>query len=1491
MSERDLFIAALKLTEPAERAAWLDRECAGDAALRQRIDVLLQAFDKAGSLLEKPVVAIGLTTDEPITESPGTVIGPYKLLEQIGEGGFGVVFMAEQQQPIRRRVALKVLKPGMDTRQVVARFEVERQALALMDHPHIAKVLDGGETATGRPYFVMDLVKGLPITEYCDQNQLTPRQRLELFLPVCQAVQHAHQKGVIHRDLKPSNVVVSQDEGVPCAKVIDFGIAKSMGQQLTDKTLFTGFAQLIGTPLYMSPEQAAGGPDIDTRSDIYSLGVLLYELLTGTTPFDKERLRTMGYDEIRRVIREEEPPKPSTRISTLGQAAPTVCTNRKSDPKRLSQLMRGELDWIVMKALEKDRNRRYETASAFAADVQRYLHDEPVQACPPSAWYKFRKFARRNKRALAVAGLILFFMVLLCLGAGWYQQERAARGVALAARQRETERAVTAALTQAKTLVAEGDKQTDYPEHWQATARLALAALEKAEELLAAGVGTEELVERVRQVRMSVNAAVADSRLLVELDRIRLEEAAVNVKESRFDSARAAPLYAEVLRDYGVDPAAPQAAAARVSNSRLRDALLAALENWSRVTPDAAERQRVQKVCQAALTPDDFRTRWRAAALQGDTAALVKLSREAPVQRLPATTISNLAKNLTDVKEWVAAEQLLRAGLQRKPGDFWLNEELGLLLLKQPPQRAEQAVRYLTAALALRSDSPGVHLNLGNALHDTGDRVSAIHCYQSALDIDPKYVMAHINLGNVLYDKGDPVGAIRSYQSALQIDASNTQARFGLAIALHEKADLQQAVREYRAVLEIDPEYAEAHCNLGHALISQGHFQQAVEELRRGHELGARKPDWFYPSGEWLPIAERLTQLEPRLPGLLKGETRAADSAERLALALFAYCKQLYAAAARFYGEALVADPKLGENLAIGCRSAAAGAAARAGCGRGQDGAELSGNERARLRGQALNWLRADLEAWSKLLSAGGAKSAPAVQAQMRRWLRGTDFAGLRGLDTLAKLPDTERAHWQKLWADVDNLLKEAALANQPLETLDRKLRLAVRYDTQGNYNEAETLYQEVLRAAEQLGADLPLTLSCKECLAHLYYFQSKYALAETLYQDVLQRRTAKLGPAHFNTLITKSGLARVYTAQGKYDRAEPILQEVIKAQTANCGAHHLTTLSSKENLASLYKDLKKYDRAEILLQDVVQAKTAQLGADHPDTLIVKHNLAILYFDQGKDDRAEQLLQEVLQAHKTTLPPDHPGILSAKKSLGSVYLNQGKYDQAEPLMREVLQARTAKLGADHDATLNSKHGLARLYYAQGQYAKGEPLFLETIDGMQKTLGIGHPETQYYIHNLALCYQRMKRPNKAEQILRELVAYAKQHTGTDSPQYASHLAALGLPLLDQNRPAEAEKVLRESLAISEKKKSESWRTFNARSILGGALLAQKKYADAEPFLLQGYQGMKEREAKIRRMDRVALTETLERLVQLYDAWGKTDKADQWRNKLQTERRSK
>jgi eukaryotic-like serine/threonine-protein kinase len=435
--ERDVFDGAVALA-PGERAAYLDDACAGDLDVRRRMEALLAAHDQARGILEAAPPGLTVAADDPappFVEPVGSMLGPYKLLELIGEGGMGAVYMAEQQRPVRRVVALKLIKPGMDTRQAIARFEAERQALAMMEHPNIARVLDAGSTEAGRLYFVMELVKGVPITDYCDQNHVAPRQRLELFVQVCYAVQHAHQKGVIHRDLKPTNVLVTLHDGVPVPKIIDFGIAKATQGRLTDLTLLTNFSQMVGTPLYMSPEQAElSGLDVDTRSDVYSLGVLLYELLTGTTPFEKKRLREAAYDEMRRIIREEEPPMPSTRISTLGGMLTAISAHRHTAPKKLGPLMRGELDWIVMKSLEKDRARRYATANGLAADVARYLNDEPVVALPPTAVYRFRKLVLRNRIVFAAAGAIGVALVVgLGLSMWMFLKEKDARQRAVAA--------------------------------------------------------------------------------------------------------------------------------------------------------------------------------------------------------------------------------------------------------------------------------------------------------------------------------------------------------------------------------------------------------------------------------------------------------------------------------------------------------------------------------------------------------------------------------------------------------------------------------------------------------------------------------------------------------------------------------------------------------------------------------------------------------------------------------------------------------------------------------------------------------------------------------------------------------------------------------------------------------------------------------------------------------------------------------------------------
>jgi serine/threonine-protein kinase len=836
-----ILAAAVEIRSEAQRRHYVAQACAGDAELKRRVEELIENHFRAGSFLEPPANLVA-TVEESLRECPGTLIGPYKLLEQIGEGGFGTVFLAEQTRPVRRRVALKILKPGMHSREVIARFEAERQALALMDHPHIATVLDGGETASGRPYFVMELVKGIRITDFCDQSHLSVRERLELFVSVCQAVQHAHQKGVIHRDLKPSNVLVTRHDDQAVVKVIDFGIAKAVSQPLTEKTLHTGLGEVVGTPLYMSPEQAQlSGLDVDTRSDIYSLGVLLYELLTGTTPLEKERLKAVGFDELWRIIREEEPPRPSTRISTLGQAATTVSTNRKSDPKQLSRLFRGELDWIVMRALEKDRNRRYETASAFAADVQCYLAHESVLACPPSAWYRFRKFARRNKTGLAVAGLILVFIAVLAGGGGWVLRDRAAREQRLTAQ-------VELILDDVDLL----EREQKWPE--------ALVAAKRAEAALAGG-------EAGDAIRLRVADAHRDVAFVAWLDRIR-EHRATYV-EGAFNHRGAVRDYAAAFRDYGVDVEslpAEEAVARLRSKPALAVRVAAALEDWvssRRILREGEAAWKPLIAVARAIDPDPLRNRLRAAVGQPETpqlqAELRRLAQSIDVKTVTPATLAALSRSLKLAHLPDAAVQLLRKGQYAHPADFWLNAELLATFISNRNDYAE-AARYGSAAVAARPDSAAAHNNLGSVLRLQGKLDEAEAEYRKAIDLDPKHAAAHYNLGHALCKQGKLDQAITECRKAIDLDPKDADAHCILGNVRSAQGKLDEAVAEYHKAIALDPNNAWAHCALGSTLSDQRKLDDAIAYLKKAIALDPKLAAPHYNLGNALGKQGKLDQ-------------------------------------------------------------------------------------------------------------------------------------------------------------------------------------------------------------------------------------------------------------------------------------------------------------------------------------------------------------------------------------------------------------------------------------------------------------------------------------------------------------------------------------------------------------------------------------------------------------------------------------------------------
>jgi serine/threonine protein kinase/tetratricopeptide (TPR) repeat protein len=913
----EIFCAAVELASPEERAAYLGQVCGDDLETRRRVEHLLKAHSQAGDFLASPPAVVSKAFDLP-AESAGTVIGPYKLLQPIGEGGMGAVWMAQQAEPVKRLVALKLIKPGMDSKNVLARFNAERQALALMDHPNIARVFDGGTTKTSRPFFVMELVKGVPLTKYCDEHRLTPHQRLELFIPVCQAIQHAHQKGIIHRDIKPSNVLVALYDGKPVPKVIDFGVAKALGQQLAAETLVTGFGNIVGTLEYMSPEQAEINQlDIDTRSDIYSLGVVLYELLTGSTPLDKSRLKEAAFVELLRVVREVEPPRPSTRLSASKDSIPSISAQRHMEPAKLTKLLRGDLDWIVMKALDKDRSRRYESAGTFAADIERYLKNEPVSAGPPGAGYRLRKFLRRNRGPVLAASLVILALVVGVIGTslGLVRARQAQRA--------EADR-------------ADGERRANE------TARQRLTQIEKANEIL-----------------------------------------------------------------------------------------------------------------------------------------------------------GSVFKNLNP----------LAAATEGK--------ELQVLL----GERLDQATAQLEGEV------------VGDSL------------------------------------------AVARMQSTLGV----------------------------------------SQLNLGYA-------EKAIHLLSK-----------------------------------------------------------------------------------------------------------------------------------------------------------------------------------------------------------------------------ARTTF------------------------------------------------TARLGADHHDTLTSVNNLAMSYQGAGRPDLALPLFKETLERRKATLGPDDPDTLVSVNNLGLAYYAARRFDLALPLYEEAFERRKAKFGADDPDTLISMNNLALGYKAVGKLGLALPLYEESLKLRKAKFGADHPQTLSSMNNLAAGYLAAGELGRAQPLLEETLRLRRAKLGPDHPLTLNSMNNLAHCYKIGRQLDLAMPLYEETVKLAKGKLGPDHPDTLMTMNNLAGAYQAARRFELALPLYEETLTRMKPKLGHDHPDTLLIMNNLGKGYVQTGQTAKAVPILRECLAIWETKEPDGWKTFDTKSMLGAALVGEKRYAEAEPLLLGGYEGMRRREATIPPVQRVRLIEALRWIGQLYDAWGKADEAAKWRKELEARRK--
>ena len=789
----EVFLAAVEQPDPARRATYLDVACGGDADFRRRVETLLAAQPQVGRFLEQPVdlnptdVYQASKSNLESTAAVGDRVGPYKLLERIGEGGMGEVWVADQQEPIKRRVALKLIKPGMDSRSVLARFEAERQALAVMDHPNIAKVLDAGTTNDGRPFFVMELVKGTPITEFADTRKLTPKQRLELFVPVCQAIQHAHMKGIIHRDIKPGNVMVELHDDRMVPKVIDFGVAKAIGQQLTDKTIYTGFGALVGTPAYMAPEQATfNALDIDTRADVYALGVLLYELLAGSPPIEKERLKLAALDEVLRIVRDEEPPRPSQRLSTSHLRA-SIAAVRGSEPAQLSQLMKGEIDWIVMKALEKDRTRRYDTATALAKDVQRYLNGDAVEACPPTLGYRVRKAYRRNKAAVWVtSGFAVATLTILCLvlyGAWWAESQSRERqyGRDLAfARERDSimllldqsETAVKAArLPEASTLLSQIDERID-------------------------DRTPNELQARYEQTRIN-------EQTIRTLEDIFEERWRITRSDTILDNSQAKMRYPVLFQNYGLkvghEPSLQTVE--KVRRSSIAEFLATGLTEWFFVDPKYPGLMEVLN----SLDDNPTRRAVRETAFSGDSERLSELEQTIDASQLtPVYAIG------------VGGEKVMTDVWKYHPDSF----PLALSLSRNSGANMERAVPWARVAVALRPNNALGHYQLAmafdmvNEVYYVVEQDPAIEELERTIQLAPNFARAHSKLAMLLLNKTkdgqkqDTV-ALALAERALALDDRDSHAHAVIFSYYLSKKDYPRAALAAKGIQgnSFDPSY------------------------------------------------------------------------------------------------------------------------------------------------------------------------------------------------------------------------------------------------------------------------------------------------------------------------------------------------------------------------------------------------------------------------------------------------------------------------------------------------------------------------------------------------------------------------------------------------------------------------------------------------------------------------------------------------------------
>ena len=1507
---RDLFLAAIDLP-PEGRPEYLADACGTDAALRAEVEKLLAAHAKPDSLLEPAPpdatgafdpeahqfaeTAAGNFGDTPTRRESfstaltlGTVIASrYTLVEVIGEGGMGSVYLASQSEPVKRQVALKLIKTGMDSKAVLARFDAERQALALMDHPNIARIYDGGVTPTGQPFFVMELVKGVPLTEYCDAQRLSVKARLELFVSVCQAVQHAHQKGIIHRDLKPGNVLVTEVDGRPTPKVIDFGVAKATEQQLTEMS-FSDTGAIVGTPAYMSPEQAdPSSMDIDTRTDVYALGVMLYELLTGSPPIDAKQFKRGAILEMLRMVREVEPPRPSTRLSAAN-SRPNIAANRSIEPAKLAKLLQGELDWVVMKSLEKDRTRRYDTANGLALDIQRYLADEVVEARPPSTGYRLKKFVRRHKGQVIAASLVLFVLMGGIVGTTW--------GLFEARRQEQLARDETTEKEQARLAEAERVKERDAALKAEAERSDELKQRLGVSEMVLAGAAYDNrdvklANERLDKVparqrgwewhylkRQSVGGIFTLKHvgpitcIAVSPDGTRIATASGGQHapfEAKVWDARTGAFLFELKglpeKVQGVNTPVVSVAFSADSKrivtgrgdktARLWDATTGALQ--------LELKDHTGEVMSAAFSPDgkqvatahdggnlkvwDARTgavhldlkahknRVARVVYSPDGSRIVTGSYDRAVRVWDAKSGERLldAKGVMNIESTVAiSPDGTRIIVGGDEGEARVIDARtgAILLVLQGRSVLKQSYSMGTAGVLSAAFSPdGSRIVTGGGVNMSGDA----SVWDARTGAELLELKGH---AGKIYSVSFSADGMRIVTGSGDGTAKVWDARTGTPrLELDGITGAVQCVSLSRDGTQIVAGGGRAN-NLGHATIWDARTGEPKLELK-GFK-GSISSAAISPDGTRIVTGGG----EYELPG----QATVWDARTGTALFELKGLKE---------GVTSVAFSPDGSRIATG----------------GGDADQNQGNEAkvwdARTGALLLDLTQPNMDGGyaigtrvavafspdSKRIIVGGARSMNDLGDDVRIWDVTTgerqleSKTGHGGVRSVAFSPDGTRF----VTGGIDSTAK----------VFDARTG-SLQLDLKGHTGDVNSV-----AFSPDPGAPGRIVTGSGDRTVRVWDARTGTTLAE------LKGHTGPVTSVTFSMdgmrIVTGGGRmnGEVFAWDARIGKELPDQEEIAyrrlctEPSVSRYRETYLAAHAAKnEFAAAFYLNLVPLaDRADLLAQAERNAFAAL------SKLAQEHQWA------GKLDEALPLLIEILNINKAKLGPDDPATINAMDTLGRIYNQTGQYEKSVPMLEDVWKARKAKLGPDNPQTLNAIGMLGMAYKDSGRLQKAIVVLEE-----------GAAKNEWVMQNLIDVYTLADEHGKVvELLLKELEATRKTTPAENLPFILPHkLARVSKAYLVQKKWAEAEPYLREDLTIREKIQADEWGTFDTQSKLGGALLGQMKYAEAEPMLLKGYEGMKQREKSIPPHEHLQLPKSLDRLIEFYTATNKPDEAKKW-----------